>query len=145
MNRDIYCPPSLLRVLWGFVVDANNLLSDGLKEKTQESISQRLTPSLISEVARSRFASLLPEPEVDDSEKGPTFCLTASDLTREVHRMLFPRVALSPSGTPSQLAIQDWAHSETQRMFPPFPRLEFRWHNLVFLALANMHSPILKP
>jgi hypothetical protein len=102
----------------------------------------RLTlPTDFSEDARSRFASLLPESEVDDPEKHPSFCLTASDLAREVVRILFPRVTPSLSGTPSQLAIQEWAHSETLRMFSPSARLEFRWHNLVCLALANTRSP----
>ena len=142
INRDIYCPPSLLAVLWECVLDSNNLLSDDLKEKILGLVSQRLSlPTDFSEDARSRFASLLPESEVDDPEKHPSFCLTASDLAREVVRILFPRVTPSLAGTPSQLAIQEWAHSETQRMFPPSARLEFRWHNLVCLALANTRSP----
>ncbi|KAH9031782.1 hypothetical protein EDB85DRAFT_1958421 [Lactarius pseudohatsudake] len=142
MKRDIYCPSSLLGVLWECVLDANNLLSDDLKEKILGLISQRLTlPTDFSEDARNRFASLLPEPEVDDPEKNPSFCLTASDLAHEVVRILFPRVTPSLSGTPSQLAIQEWAHSETQRMFSPSARLEFRWHNLVCLALATTRSP----
>jgi DUF1365 family protein len=29
INRDIYCPPSLLAVLWECVLDLGNLLSDG--------------------------------------------------------------------------------------------------------------------
>ncbi len=142
MKRDIYCPPSLLGVLWECVLDANNLLSDDLKEKILGLVSQRLTlPADFSEDARNRFASLLPEPKVDDPEKHPSFCLAASDLAREVVRILFPRVTPSLSGTPSQLAIQEWAHSETQHMFSPSTRLEFRWHNLVFLALATTPSP----
>ncbi|KAH9068462.1 hypothetical protein EDB83DRAFT_2263052 [Lactarius deliciosus] len=142
MKRDIYCPSSLLGVLWECVLDANNLLSDDLKEKILGLISQRLTlPADFSEDARNRFASLLPEPEVDDPEKLPSFCLTASDLAHEVVRILFPRVTPSLSGTPSQLAIQEWAHSETQRMFSPSARLEFRWHNLVCLAIATTRSP----
>lgn len=142
MKRDIYCPSSLLGVLWECVLDANNLLSDDLKEKILGLISQRLTlPTDFSEDARNRFASLLPEPEVDDPEKHPSFCLTASDLAHEVVRILFPRVTPSLSGTPSQLAIQEWAHAETQRMFSPSARLEFRWHNLVCLALATTRSP----
>ncbi|KAI9439917.1 hypothetical protein H4582DRAFT_1943959 [Lactarius indigo] len=59
---------TLLWVLWECVLDANNLLT-----------------------LRNNFASLLPEPEVDDPEKHPAFCLTASDLAREVIRILFPR------------------------------------------------------
>ena len=142
MNRNIYCPPSLLGVLWECVLDANSLLSDDLKKKILGLISQRLTlPTDFSEDARSRFASLPPEPEVDDPEKHPSFCLTASDLARAVVRILFPRVTPSLSGTPSQLAIQDWAHSEAQRMFSSSAGLEFRWHNLVHLALANTRSP----
>ncbi|KAH9178119.1 hypothetical protein EDB89DRAFT_1929355, partial [Lactarius sanguifluus] len=142
MKRDIYCPSSLLGVLWECVLDANNLLSDNLKEKILGIISQRLTlPTDFSEDARNRFASLLPEPEVDDPEKHPSFCLTASDLAHEVVRISFPRVTPSLFGTPSQLAIQEWAHSETQRMFSPSAQLEFRWHNLVCLALATTRSP----
>jgi hypothetical protein len=142
VNRDIYCPPSLLAVLWECVLDPGNLLSEDLKENILGLISRRLTlPTDFSEDVRSRFASLLPESEVDDPEKHPSFCLTALDLAREVARILFPRVTPSLSGTPSQFAIQEWAHSETQRMFPPSARLEFRWHNLVCLALANTRSP----
>ncbi|KAF8273294.1 hypothetical protein EI94DRAFT_1298434 [Lactarius quietus] len=141
MNRDIYCPPSLLGVLWECVLDTNHLLSDDLREKIMGLISQRLTlPTEFSEDSRSRFASRLPQPEVDDPENHPSFCLTASDLAREVVSILFPRVTPSLSGTPSQLAIQEWAHSETQRMFSPSAQLEFRWHNLVYLALANTRS-----
>lgn len=141
INRDIYCPPSLLGVLWECVLDANNLLSDDLKEKILGLISQRLTlPTDFSEEARNRFASLQPESKVDDHEDHPSFCLTASDLARQVARILFPRVTPSLSGTPSQLAIQEWAHSETQRMFSPSARLEFRWHNLICLALATTRS-----
>ena len=141
MNHDIYCPPRLLGVLWECVLDADNLLSDDLKEKILDLIARRLAlPTDFSEGARSRFASLLPEPEVDGPERDPSFCRTASDLAREVVRILFPRVTPSLSGTPSQLAIQEWAHSETQRIFSPSARLEFRWHNLVCLALANTRS-----
>ena len=140
-DRDIYCPPRLLGVLWECVLDANNLLSDDLKGKLLGLISGRLTlPSDFSEGARSRFASLLPEPEVDGPEKDPSFCLTASDLAREVVRILYPRVTPSLSGTPSQLAIQEWA--ETQRMFSPSARLKYRWPNLACLALANTRSPM---
>ena len=142
INRDIYCPSSLVGVLWECVLDANNLLSDDLKEKILGLISQRLTlPADFSEDARNRFSSLPPEPKVDDPENHPSFCLTASDLTREVIRILFPRVTPSLSGTPSQLAIQEWANSENQRMFSPSTPLEFRWHNLVCLALATTRSP----
>ena len=120
INRDIYCPPCLLAVLWECVLDPINLPSDDLKEKILGLISRRLTlPIDFSEDARSRFASLRPESEVSDPEKHPSFCLTASDLAREVVRILFPRITPSLSGTPSQLAIQEWAHSETQRMFSP--------------------------
>ena len=135
MNRDIW-------VLWECVVDANNLLSDDLKETILGLISQRLTPPPdFSEGARSRFASLLPEPEVDGREKDTSFCRTASDLAREVVRILFPRVAPSLPGTSSRLAIQEWAHSETQRMFSPSAQQEFRWHHLACLALTNTRSP----
>ncbi|KAN0132965.1 hypothetical protein V8E53_009330 [Lactarius tabidus] len=141
INRDICCPPSLLAVLWECVLDPGNLLLDDLKAKIVGLVSQRLTlPTDFSEDARSRFASLLPESEVDDPEKHPSFCLTASDLSREVVHILFPYATPSLSGTLSQLAIQEWAHSETLRMFAPSARLEFRWHNLVCLALANTRS-----
>ena len=106
--------PKFTRGLWEIVLDANNLLSDRLEEKIRELISQCLTlPTDFSEDARTRFASLIPEPEVDDPGKDPSFCLTASDLAREVHRLLFLCVTPSLSGTPSQLAIQEWAHSGT--------------------------------
>jgi hypothetical protein len=36
----------------------------------------------------------------------------------------------SLSGTPPQLVIQEWAHSEAQRMFSFSAGLELRWHNL---------------
>jgi hypothetical protein len=104
------------------VLDPNNLLSDDLKEMMLGLISQRLAlPTDFSTDARSRFASLLTESVIDDPETHPSFCLTALDLAREVVRVLFPRVTQSLSGTPSQLAIQEWAHSETHAcsLFPP--------------------------
>ena len=143
MKRDIYCTPSLLEVLWGVVLNADKAIPDHLKEKIMDVISQRLTlPVNFSEEARSRFTSLSPESEPDTPYKHPSFCLTASDLARQVVRILFPRVIPSQSGTASQLAIQDWAHSETQRMFSPPAGIEFRWQNLVCLALANTRSSL---
>jgi hypothetical protein len=122
INRDIYCPPSLFAVLWECMLDPGNLLSDDLKAEISGLISQRLTlPTDFSEDARSRFASLLPEFEVDDSEKHPSFCLTPSDLAREVVHILFPCVTPSLSGTTSQLAIQEWANSETAHVFSLCP------------------------
>lgn len=150
MKRDIYCTPSLLGVLWDVVLKADKHLPDYLKEKVMDLISQRLTlPVDFSEDARARFASLPPEPETYTLEKHPSFCLTASDLAHQVVRILFPRVTPSLFGTTSQLAIQEWAHSETQRMFSPSARIEFRWQNLVYLALANtrlsFHSSSIVP
>jgi hypothetical protein len=117
-----------------------NLPPDDLKKKILGLISQRLTlPSDFSENAHSCFASLLPESEFDDPEQHPTFCLSVA--ARQVVSILFPRVIPSLAGAPSQLAIQEWAHSEIRRMFPPSAQLEFRWHNLVCLALASMRSP----
>jgi hypothetical protein len=143
MKRDIYCTPSLLEVLWDVVLNADKAMPDHLKDKIMDVISQRLTlPVNFSEEARSRFTSLPPESEPDTPDKNPSFCLTASDLVRQVVRILFPRVIPSLSGTASQLAIQDWAHSETQRMFSPSARIEFRWQNLVCLALANTRSSL---
>ncbi|KAI0303702.1 hypothetical protein B0F90DRAFT_1314266 [Multifurca ochricompacta] len=141
MKRDIYCPPGLLNVLWDVVLSADRVLSEDLKERILDLILQRLTlPADFSEDARVRFSSLPPEPSADAPEKHPSFCLTASDLVHQVVRILFPRVAPSLSGTPSQLSIQEWAYSGTQRMFSPSARTEFRWQNLVYLALANTHS-----
>ena len=143
MNRDIYCSPSLLEVLWDVVLTADKVLSDDLKETILGIISQRLSlPVGFTEEGRARFTSLPPEPEADVPEMHPSFCLTASDLTRQIVRILFPRITPSLSGTSSQLAIQEWAHSETQRMFNPSARIEFRWQNLVYLALATTRTPI---
>lgn len=143
MKRDIYCTPSLLEVLWDVVLNADKAMPNHLKEKIMDVISQRLTlPVNFSEEARSHFTSLPPESEPDTLDKHPSFCLTASDLGRQVVRILFPRVIPSLSGTASQLAIQDWAHSETQRMFSPSAEIEFRWQNLVCLALANTRSSL---
>ncbi|KAN0132966.1 hypothetical protein V8E53_009331 [Lactarius tabidus] len=144
--RDIHCPPSLLAVLWECMLDSGNLLSDDLKAKISGLISQHLTlPTDFSEDARSRFASLLPGSEVDDPEKHPSFCLTASDLAREVIRILFPHVTPSLSGTPSQLAIQEWAHSETLRMFSPSActcQYAFPTHTQTMLpSLRTMNTP----
>ncbi|KAI0267743.1 hypothetical protein BC834DRAFT_842430 [Gloeopeniophorella convolvens] len=142
-KRDIYCPPSLLGVLWSLVLN-NKTPPDDVKQEILSVLSQRLTlPVDFTKDARKRFASLPPEPALDPDtpEQHPSFCLTASDLAHQVTRILFPRVAPSQSGTPSQLAIQEWAHSETQRMFSPTARIEFRWRNLVYLALANSSSP----
>jgi hypothetical protein len=143
MRRDIYCSPSLLEVLWHVVLNADKVLSDNLKETILGIMSQRLSlPVDFTEEARARFTSLPPEPEPDSLEMHPSFCLTAPDLARQVVRILFPRITPSLSGTPSQLAIQEWAYSETQRMFCPSARIEFRWQNLVYLALATMRTPI---
>jgi len=143
MKRDIYCPPGLLGVLWDVVLNADQAFPDHLKEKVMELISQRLTlPMDFSEEARARFTSLAPEPEPDTPEDHPSFCLTASDLARQVVRILFPRVTPSLSGTASQLVIQEWAHAETQRMFSPSSRMEYRWQNLVYLALASTRSSL---
>jgi hypothetical protein len=143
MKRDIYCTPRLLEVLWDVVLNADKAMSDHLKEKIMDVISQRLTlPVNFSEEARSRFTSLPPESEPDTTDKHFSSCLTASELARQVVRILFPRVIPTLSGTASQLAIQDWAHSETQRMFPPSAGIEFRWQNLVCLALANSRSSL---
>jgi hypothetical protein len=77
--------------MWECLLDPGNLLSGELKAKILGFISQRLTLATdFSEDARSRFASLLPESEVDDPEKHPSFCLTASDLARELVRNLSP-------------------------------------------------------
>jgi hypothetical protein len=133
----------LLGVFWDVVLNANNTLPDGLREKVMNVISQRLTlPVDFSEEARARFTSLSPEPEADTPEKHPSFCLTASDLAHQVVRILFPRVTPSLSGTASQVTIQEWAYAETQRMFSPLARIEFRWQNLVYLALANTRSSV---
>src|SRR6266478_3426960 len=143
MKRDIYCTPSLLAVLWDIVLNADETTPGHLKEKIMDVITQRLTlPVNFSEEAWARFTSLPPELEPDTPEKHPSFSLTASDLARQVVRILFPRVIPSLSGTASQLAIQDWAYSETQRMFSPSARIEFRWQNLVYLALANTRSSL---
>jgi hypothetical protein len=138
MKRDIYCTPRLLGVFWDVVLDADKALPDCFKEKIMDIISQRLTlPVDFSEEAHARFTSLPPEPEAGTPEEHPSFCLTASDLAHQAVRILFPRVTPSLSGTASQLAIQEWAHAETQRMFEPSARIEYRWQNLVCLALAN--------
>ncbi|KAI9511816.1 hypothetical protein F5148DRAFT_1167822, partial [Russula earlei] len=144
VKRDIYCPPSLLGVLWNVVLNADQqALPHHFKEKIMDLISQRLTlPVDFSEEARARFTSIAAEPGADPPEKHPSFCLTASDLARQVVRILFPRVTPSLSGTASQLAIQEWAHAEAQRMFSPSARIEFRWHNLRYLAIANTHSSL---
>ncbi|KAH9972059.1 hypothetical protein BGW80DRAFT_1316170 [Lactifluus volemus] len=143
MKRDIYCSPNLLEVLWDVVLTADKVLSDDLKETILGIMSQRLSlPVGFTEESRARFTSLPPEPEADAPEFHPSFCLTASDLTHQIVRILFPRITPSLSGTPSQLAIQEWAHSETQRMFNPSARIEFRWQNLVYLALATTRTPI---
>ena len=143
MKRDIYCTPGLLEVLWDVVLNADNGLPCHLKEKILDVISQRLTlPVDFSEEARARFTSLPPESEPVTPDKHPSFCLTASDLARQVVRILFPRVTPSLSGTASQLAIQDWAYSETQRMFSPSAHIELRWQNLVYLALTNTRSSL---
>jgi len=141
MKRDIHCTPRLLGVFWNAVLNTDKALSDCFKEKIMDVISQRLTlPVDFSEEARARFTSLPPEPEADTPEEHPSFCLTSSDLAHQVVRILFPRVTPSLSGTASQLAIQEWAHAETQRMFEPSARIEYRWQNLVYLALANTCS-----
>ena len=143
MKREIYCTPGLLEVLWDIVLNVDKTMPDRLKEKIMDVISQRLTlPVNFSEEARSRFTSLPPESEPDTPDKHSSFCLTASDLVRQVVRILFPRVIPSQSGTASQLAIQEWAHSEAQLMFSPSARIEFRWQNLVYLALANTRSSL---
>ena len=143
MKRDIYCRSSLLEVLWDVVLNADMAMPDHFKEKIMDVLSQRLAlPVNFSEEAQSRFASLPPESEPVTPDKHPSFCLTASNLSHQVVRILFPRVIPSLSGTASQLAIQDWAHSETQRMFSPSARIEFRWQNLVCLALANTRSSL---
>ena len=143
MKRDIYCTPSLLGVFWDVVLNTDKNLSDPIKERIIDVISQRLTlPVEFSEEDRIRFTSLPAEPETDTPEKHPSFCLTASDLARQVVRILFPRVTPSPSGTASQVAIQEWAYTETQRMFSRSSRMEFRWRNLVYLALANTRSSL---
>lgn len=143
MKRDIYCTPSLLGVFWDVVLNADKALPDPIKERVMDVITQRLTlPVDFPEEARIRFASLPPEPEADTPESHASFCLTASDLVRQVVRILFPRVTPSLSGTASQVAIQEWAYAETQRMFSPSSRIEFRWRNLVYLALANTHSSL---
>lgn len=138
MKRDIYCTPRLLGVFWDVVLNTDKALPDCFKEKIMDIISQRLTlPVDFSEEARARFSSLPSEPETNTPEEQLSFCLTASDLAHQVVRILFPRVTPSISGTASQLAIQEWAHAETQRMFEPSARIEYRWQNLVYLALAN--------
>ena len=143
MKRDIYCPAGLLEVLWDVVLNGDNTLPGHFKAKIMDVISQRLTlPVNFSEKAQARFTSLPPESEPDTPDKHPSFCLTASDLARQIVRILFPRVIPSLSGTASQLAIQDWAHSETRRMFSPSAQIEFRWRNLVYLALANTRSSL---
>jgi len=143
MKRDIYCTPCLLGVFWDAVLIADEALPDPIKERIIDVISQRLTlPVDFPEDARIRFTSLPPEPETDTPEKHPSFCLTASDLPRQVVRILFPRVTPSLSGTASQVAIQEWAYAETQRMFSPSSRIEFRWRNLVYLALTNTRSSL---
>ena len=143
MKRDIHCTPGLLEVLWDVVLNADKALPGNLKEKIMDVISQRLTlPVNFSEEAQARFTSLPPESESDTLDKHPSFCLTALDLARQVVRILFPRVIPSLSGTASQIAIQDWAHSETRRMFSPSAQIEFRWQNLVYLALANTRSSL---
>ena len=141
MKRDIYCTPGLLEVLWNVVLNADKALPSHHKEKIMDLISQRLTlPVNFSEEAQARFTSLPPESETDTPDEHPSFCLTASDLVRQIVRILFPRVIPLLSGTASQLAIQDWAYSEIQRMFSPSAQIEFRWQNLVYLALANTRS-----
>ena len=143
MRRDIYCPSSLVEVLWDVVLNSESTLSDSLKETILGIISQRLSlPVDFTEEARARFTSLPPEPEVDAPENHPSFCLTAPDLACQVIRILFPRVTPTLSGTPAQLAIQEWAYSETQRMFAPSARIEFRWQNLVYLALTTTRTPV---
>ncbi|KAH9960907.1 hypothetical protein BC827DRAFT_1267959 [Russula dissimulans] len=143
MKRDIYCPPGLLGILWDVVLNADQAFPVHLKEKIMDLISQRLAlPVDFSDEARARFTSLAPEPEADTPEKHPSFCLTASDLARQVVRILFPRVTPSLSGTVSQLVIQEWAHAETQLMFSPSARMEYRWQNLVYLALASTRSSL---
>ncbi len=143
LKRDIHCTPRLLEILWDVVLHADKAMPDHLKQKIMDVISQRVTlPINFSEEARARFTSLPPESEPVTPDKHPSFCLTASDLARQVVRILFPRVIPSLSGTASQLAIQDWAYSETQRMFSPSARIEFRWQNLVCLALASTRSSL---
>ncbi len=143
MKRDIYCTPSLLGVFWDVVLNADKSLPDYFKERIMDVITQRLTlPVDFPEESRFRFTSLPPEPEADTPEKHPSFCLTALDLARQVVRILFPRITPLLSGTASQLAIQEWAYAETQRMFSPSARIEFRWQNLVYLALANTRSSL---
>ena len=81
MNRDIYCPERLLGLLRGCVLDANNLLSGDLKEKIWDS-----------------YYNVFPYPLI--SLRTASFCPAASGLSREVIRMLLPRVTPSLSGTP---------------------------------------------
>jgi hypothetical protein len=141
MNGDIYYPPSLLWIFWECVL-ANSLSHGDLMGMILSwDSSQRLTlPTDFSEDARSRFASLLLEPEIDNPGKRPFFCLSADHLAREVDRILFTHVTPSLSVAPSQLGIKVWAHSETQHMFSPSARLEFLWNNLVFLAFPHTRS-----
>src|SRR5487761_884145 len=62
MKRDIYCTPRLLGVFWDVVLNTDVTLSDRLKERIMDVISQRLTlPVDFSEGARARFTSLPPE------------------------------------------------------------------------------------
>lgn len=143
MERDIHCTSDLLEVLWDVVLNLDQALPGHLKEKIMDVISQRLTlPVNFSEEAQARFSSLPPESEPDTPDKHPSFCLTASDLARQIVRILFPRVIPSLSGTASQLAIQEWAYSEAQRIFSPSAQIESRWQNLVYLALANTRSSL---
>jgi hypothetical protein len=83
-----------------------------------------------SEDARCRFATLLPEPEVDNPEKHPSFCLTADHLARTAVWILFPCVTPSLSGALFKLAIKEWANPETQRIssitsLPTIPQYVF--------------------
>jgi hypothetical protein len=58
--------------------------------------------------------TLLPEAEVDNPEKHPSFCLTADHLACKAVCILFPRVTPLLSGAPFKLVIKEWANPETQ-------------------------------
>ena len=142
MNSDIYCPSNLPGILWEFLFDANNLLSDGLKEMIQELISQCFTlPTDFSEVGGSGFASLLPELEVVGPEKEPPFVSPHKIWPRKFSHIISTWHLLIFCYPPSSFRSKEWAHQETQRMFSPPTRLGFRRHNLLRLVLVNMHSP----
>ena len=116
------------------MLDANSPSEGDLKG--EDPVLELTLPTDFSEDVHRRFASLLPEPEVDNPEKHPSFCLTADHVSREVvftcHRITFRR----PLSARDQRAGQ-----RLSACFPLPPDWNIAGIILFFLTFPNTRFP----